>query len=633
MCGFAGIISWSNAHRVHRAVLEKMSARIAHRGPDGSGLYLNHESEITPDNPQVGLVHRRLAIIDLDERANQPFTDGRGRWLVFNGEIYNYRELRQRLDYPWKTQSDTEVLLAAYDQWGEQCVDQLNGMFAFAIWDGAKQELFLARDRMGQKPLYYSILPFSPPARGRRPEMIAFASELPALLTVPSIPTDLNSDALATYLSLGYIPNATIYQSVHKLDPATTLTLRDEGSTTRHYFDCYASFTDPQFTDAQAVSSTATLVKQAVNRQLVADVPVGCFLSGGVDSSVIAASVSKDYDLHTFSIAFDDPRYDESAYAQQVAQHLGTKHRTFHVTPDAAADLPALAAVFGEPFGDSSALPTHYLARETRKHVKVALSGDGGDELFAGYDRYRALKLTQRLSRASLLISAARAVTKALPGTHPKSRSARLKRLLESAHLPSAQRYAAYMRLFPPALIHELIGGPPRDAYDNLVALFDTGLAARPLVPNALAVDRVSYLPDDLLTKVDRASMLHALEVRSPFMDHDLVHFAARLSTDQLLKGGPKRMLREAFAADLPAWVFKRKKMGFAVPIGEWFRASLRPLLQDHLFAANSFARAHFNPTTVQRLADEHQTEKQDHAQRLYALLMLELWWKQQKNE
>ncbi len=658
MCGLAGIISWDNRYRASRGLLERMSARIAHRGPDGQGLYLNHESEITPDNPQVALAHRRLAIIDLDERANQPFTDGRGRWLVFNGEIYNYRELRKELesllpDYAWRTQSDTEVLLAAYTAWGEKCVEHFNGMFAFAIWDGGKQELFLARDRMGQKPLYIAMIAgkASPEPFDYHPTSIAavhdtdspiyaisFASELAALTEVPFVDRTLRSSAVAVYLSLGYIPNTTIYRGVQKLDHSRTLSLAHRSIKSNSYFQSYASFADAKAIEPATGRQVRDLVVQAVRRQLVADVPIGCFLSGGMDSSIIAAAMkavsTSAHRVLTFSIGFDDPRYDESAHAARVAEFLGTEHHCFRPTPAAADDLPHLAEVFGEPFADSSALPVHYLARETRAHVKVALGGDGGDELFGGYDRYRALALTQRLAGlGSFTVRVLSSLVRLLPGTHSKSHSARLKRLLASAHLPPSRRYSSYMALFDPEMIRQLAwpDAPPDQQFDNLSQMFDVGMAARPLVPNALAVDRLTYLPEDLLTKLDRTSMLHALEVRSPFMDHDLVRFASTLTTPQLLKGGPKRMLREAFAADLPAWVFKRKKMGFAVPIGEWFRASLRPMLHDHLFAADSFARSHFNLPIIRRLIDEHQREKIDHSQRLYALLMLELWWKNQK--
>jgi asparagine synthase (glutamine-hydrolysing) len=393
------------------------------------------------------------------------------------------------------------------------------------------------------------------------------------------------------------------------------------------------------------------LIIDAVRRQLVSDVPLGCFLSGGIDSSIIAAamkaSVGSDQPVHTFSIGFEDPRYDETRYAADVARHLGTKHEQFIVHPDAANDLPKLAAVFGEPFADSSSLPTHYLSRETRRHVKVALSGDGGDELFGGYDRYRALWMGEafRSMPEPLQRIAKSKLWEQLPGgTHPKSVVTRIKRMLASLHLPAPQRYDSYLRFFDDATVATLL--PREDASEGAMWLTHqfTGLSdGRDVVQTAIALDRVTYLPDDLLTKVDRASMLHALEVRSPFMDPSLVCFAAGLTTDQLfgsraharafmqtpMTAPAKTLLRDAFAADLPAFVFKRPKMGFAVPIGEWFRAHLRSMLHDTLLSRDSFAAANLDAITIQRLLREHESTQADHSQRLYALLILELWWRQ----
>lgn len=631
MCGFAGVVAWEDKFRVTRETLSRMSAAVAHRGPDGEGLYLNHEEKVTPDRPQVGLVHRRLAILDPDPRANQPFTDEQGRWIVFNGEIYNFRKLRDELsklnpDYAWRTNCDTEVLLVAYDVWGEQCVDHMNGMFAFAVWDEPNKLLFLARDRMGQKPLYFT-------SEGESGG-IAFASELSALGSVPWIDRTIAGADVMEYLRWGYFQSPhTIYAHIHQLPPAsTTACVRGRRRTPRVYFDPNRSIGE-RFDDSRVVHETRLLLTQAVKRQLVSDVPLGCFLSGGIDSSIVAACMKRVINpgqrVLTFSIGFNDSRYDETQWAARVAGHLGTTHHRFEVTPRAADDLPRLARVFGQPFADSSALPTNYLARETRHDVKVALSGDGGDELFGGYDRYRALALTERLAATPIVGRLARSPAwQALPGVHPKSRSVRLKRLLAGVSLPSGERYAQYTELFSTALAAEILNQEP----DNLTAQrFRSLQNAGEIVPAALALDRVSYLPDDLLTKVDRASMLHALEVRSPFMDHELVQFASGLTTDQLLRGGAKRMLREAFAQDLPAWVFKRKKMGFAVPIGEWFRGELRSMLRDNLFASDSFASSHFNRKVVERLVDEHERSIVDHSQRLYALLMLELWWKTSK--
>jgi asparagine synthase (glutamine-hydrolysing) len=641
MCGIAGVIAWDDRYRASRRMLEAMSAQIAHRGPDAQGAWINHEQTVTPQRPQAALAHRRLSIIDLDKRANQPMTDGRGLWIVFNGEIYNYRDLRRELtglrpDYAWRTQSDTEVLLAAYAQWGERCPEHLNGMFAFAVWDENRKELFLARDRMGQKPLYYALQGASDPCDpfDVKAQAVAFASELGALRHVDWLNAQPNIDGMAEYLTLGYFPGlSTAYRQVAKLMPGEWLKVACGATARDFYFDCHPE----PMPDSAARQWTRSLTLTAVGRQMVADVPIGCFLSGGVDSSIVAAAmkaaVGGAQRILTFSIGFDDPRYDETAYAAQIAQHLGTRHRRFVVRPDAAADLPRLARAFGEPFADSSALPTHYLARETRQHVKVALSGDGGDELFGGYDRYRAMRLGQRLRRAlsPLPWMAIAPLARALGGGHPKSRRARLARFLESLGRSPARRYQRYMRIFNDDLACRLLGIDHVPGADLLAGVFSAarrdGLDA---VQAALTTDRVTYLPDDLLVKLDRCSMLHALEVRSPFMDHELVQFAAGLSTDQLLGGGPKRMLREAFAQDLPAWVFERPKMGFAVPIGEWFRGELRPMLRDHLFAADSFAKQHFNMPLVGRLLDEHEQERVDHSERLYALLMLELWWKAQ---
>lgn len=652
MCGIAGVIAWDDRYRTSRETLARMSAAIAHRGPDGEGMWFNHEGEITPDRPQVALAHRRLAVIDLDPRANQPFTDGRGRWIVYNGEIYNYRELRQELqrlrpDYQWRTTSDTEVLLAAYAQWGEDCVQHLNGMFAFAVWDETNRSLFLARDRMGQKPLYMAQL------RGERCELpdgksgyvrkvTAFASELSALIELPWLDRGILPEALVEYLSWGYVPSRwTIFRGAMKLPPGSRQFQGRAWTRGGRYFLASDDFDDSAVRPADSVARTRSLVLLSVCRQMVSDVPIGCFLSGGMDSSVVAACMvaasGSASSVSTFTVGFDDPRFDETSQARAVARHLGTRHHEFRVRPDAAGDLPALAAVYGEPFGDSSALPTHYLSRETRTQVKVALSGDGGDELFGGYDRYRAMRLAERLA---VLPSAARTliasrVADLIPGTHPKSRLARLRRFLSTLGASAGGRYDSIMRLFAPGDVEALLGRPIPPADQLIMDLpgrFDRQIKlGRDPVQAALATDRATYLPDDLLTKLDRASMLHALEVRCPFMDHELVQFAAGLTTEQLLKGGPKRMLREAFAADLPGFVFKRRKMGFAVPIGEWFRGELRPMLHDHLFASGAFARDHFNLAVVRRLVDEHEQQRVDHSQRLYALLMLELWWKAQK--
>jgi asparagine synthase (glutamine-hydrolysing) len=627
MCGFAGVIVWDEQFRVSRQTIEKMSARIAHRGPDGEGYYFSPEAEITRERPMVALAHRRLAILDPDPRANQPFTDQAGRWIVFNGEIYNFSDLRKELSglqsgYPWRTNCDTEVLLLAYDQWGEKCLDHLNGMFAFVVWDAPTNSVFLARDRMGQKPLYIST-----PYRESNHRALAFASEIGALTPLEWTRQSTDESALAEYLRWGYTGNeSTIFTGIRKLAPGMwqrfTAGCQEGG--------CYFSPNDRDELQPHTVAETRKKVTDAVQRQLVSDVPLGCFLSGGIDSSIIVAAARMAGPVQTFSISFEDARYDETKYARAVASHLGTQHHEFIVHPNVAEDLPKLAAVFGEPFADSSALPTHYLSRETRKHVKVALSGDGGDELFGGYERYRAIRLSRRFDCLPVAVRrlASRAAMACLPAGHPKSLLAKSRRFFQHMDRSIGDRYSSYMRLFDDDAIRELLVSPFKLETDGVKAQFEQLAEERDVVQAALGTDRWDYLPDDLLTKVDRASMLHALEVRSPLMDHELVRFAAGLTTDQLLKGGPKRMLREAFAADLPAWVFKRKKMGFAIPIGDWLRKEFRSMLHDSLFASDSFASKNFDRQAVERLVAEHQSRRADHSHRLYALLMLEMWWR-----
>jgi asparagine synthase (glutamine-hydrolysing) len=609
-----------------------MSAAVAHRGPDGERLWFNHRDEIMPDAPQAAMGFRRLAVIDPDDRSMQPLSIG-SKTLVFNGEIYNYRELQAELaalrpEYEWQTEGDAEVLLLAYDTWREAAVPRLNGMFALAIWDEDNHSLFVARDRMGQKPLYLTA------ASVGTASVMAFASELAALRCLPWFDKTISRRSLEHYLRYGYVEGSaghTIYTSTAQLQPRT-MSLWQNGSPvwTKEYYDPNAK---EDVNAARTPERARELVARAVRRQLVSDAPLGVFLSGGVDSSIIAACAQADGPTQTFSIGFEDKRYDERRYAARVATHLGTTHREFIVRPNAAADLPMLAAVYGEPFADSSALPTHYLARETSAHVTVALSGDGGDELFGGYDRYRAMRQDARIRKMPLWLRHTLAVRigEHLPSSHPKTHMARIKRFLQTIDLEAGPRYASYLRVFDPATIALLLREPAVDMHyvDYIESSLDAWMGGRDAVEAAMAVDRTTYLPNDLLTKVDHASMLHALEVRSPFMDPDLVTFAAGLTTPELLEGGPKRLLREAFAKFLPEWVFTRQKMGFAVPIGEWFRtdSELAALLNDSLFAADSFAATHFNTKVVRHLLDEHLSGRADHTARLYALLMLELWW------
>ena len=605
MCGWVCLILFSPDPAIDPEAIVRMNLRQAHRGPDGSGEIRIVPTRMTPQTPYVAMAHRRLAVIDPHPRALQPFSDDAGRTLAFNGEIYNHLEIRKSLQVDWKTTSDTETLLAAYAAKGAHCLEQLCGMFSFAIWDPKTQSLFCARDRMGQKPLYYAYAPG---------QYLALASEPGALLECPWISREIDSHALDQYLALGYTPNSTIYKSIRKLAPGHFMTWRDGEMKISRYFDPNSPPVKEMGSQA-AIEETRRLVREAVASQLISDVPLGCFLSGGIDSSVVVANMRQALGpaapVMTFTIGFEDARYDESAYAEEVANHLGTKHQRFMVQPHAADDLPCLAKSLAEPFGDSSALPTHYLSRETRNFVTVALSGDGGDELFGGYDRYRAIAMGERLKTFAGPLGW---VSKFVRSKNPKSFFTRVRRFTEALHLPAGKRYEQYVRLLQAG------ESPIAEQFGEYVK------HGRGLIESAMATDRAVYLPEDLLVKLDRCSMLHALEVRSPFMDHRLVHFAAGLPSGVLMRGGPKNLLKQAFGHLLPGEVFKRKKMGFAVPIGDWFRKELRVMLHDLLTETHSLSKERLGKMELERLLSEHQNGVRDHTQGLYALAMLELW-------
>lgn len=617
MCGIAGIISFGESYRIESPMLEDMATRISHRGPDARDYWINHRERPSPDQPQVGLAFCRLAILDLDARAMQPMND-MSHHIVFNGEIYNFPDLKRHfVAKDWLTTGDTEVLLRVLATQGPEGVKQLNGMFALAMWNANSRTLLLARDRLGQKPLYYTW--------SADKKIFAFASQPTALRALPWVDWTIRHDGVEQYLRYGYVPrggSGTIYKHIYQLPPATWLQIGTNTHQEVRYFDPNRA----QAAMPKPAAYTRRLVLAAVKRQMVSDVPLGCFLSGGVDSSIIAAAMVQvaepNQPVLTFSIGFDDRRYDETPYATEVAVYLGTQHRKFTVKPDAATDLPLIAASLGEPFGDSSILPTHYLSREAAKHVKVALSGDGGDELFGGYERYRAVQLAMT---ARYIPRPLRGLLSLLPGYHPKSTAVRIRRFMASLDVSPDQRYTGYLRLFDDAQLQLL--GVPHDGFAIDRFLYRVLNRQRDVMQAAAALDRLMYLPGDTLTKLDRASMLHGLEVRSPLLDKEIVQFAAGLPSRQLY---PKRLLHKAFAADLPPRVFHRRKMGFAVPIGQWLRTQLRPMLHDLLFASDSFASAHFAKDGLTKLVDQHHRQIIDHSERLYALLMLELWWKTQ---
>lgn len=629
MCGFAGVVTNRPEWLPDDPTLDQMGRAIAHRGPDAQGtleVALPHRATCAK------LVHRRLAVLDPLPRANQPLSmtcDGRTVHLVFNGEIYNFRELRSELTprlpgLTWQTTGDTEVLLAAYLAWGPACVERLVGMFAFAVLDEGDGSLLLARDRLGQKPLYYGLSPDG--------AALAFASEVAALTPLAWTDTELDDHAVIHYLCFNYTPlEGSIYRGIRKLLPGHVLrwSSRSVAARPHRYWTPPPPDRTRALPPAEAARCVRSLVNEAVCSQLVADVPLGCFLSGGIDSAVVASCAQSALKalggcLRTFTVAFDDPAYDESLAAARVAHHLGTHHVVLRVGLPSASQtidlLAELARAYAEPFADSSAIPTWLLCQAARAHVTVALAGDGGDELFGGYDRYHAMAWAERY-RGLWRLPALSRLGQRLASGPPKARRTRVGRFLASAGLPPGERYEAWMRLFPPGLL----GAP---AYTGRVAgrclpgLDDVRMAA-------MALDRETYLDGDLLTKVDRASMHFALEVRAPMLDHRLVEWVTARPAETLFPPGvrpAKALLRRAFAGSLPRAVFDRPKRGFAVPIGAWFRERLADAARDLLASAGSWCAGRWGRAAVLQLVDEHVTAVADHGQRLFALIMLELW-------
>jgi asparagine synthase (glutamine-hydrolysing) len=597
---------------------------MRHRGPDASGEW---------SDGTCALGHRRLAIIDLSEAGRQPMGNEDGTIQVtFNGEIYNFVALRRELrglGHRFRTRTDTEVIVHAYERWGIRCVERLRGMFAFAVWDRRRRRLFLARDRVGKKPLFYA----------RQADRFLFASELQSLLADPTVPREVDLAALDAYLSYGYIPApATAFRGVAKLPPAHRLTLdlqpgAGEVRVERYWTLGYGPTL--RVTEAEACEAFREKLTEAVRLRMVSDVPLGAFLSGGIDSGIVVGLMAglSDRPVRTFTIGFEEAAYDEADQARRVAERWGTDHHPLVVRPDALAVVGTLARHFGEPYADSSAVPTYYVSKLTREGVTVALNGDGGDESFAGYGRYLAHRLAGRIGRVPGLCRTASALARGLPdSTDPRNRVRQARRFLASLGQPAERRYARWLtffrseakgRLYTEEFRQQL--GPAAPA-PWLESLFGEAEGLDP-VDAAMSVDVRSYLPYDLLVKVDITSMANSLEARSPFLDHEVMELAARLPARFKLRGRTsKYLLKRAFADLLPAENVRRPKMGFGVPVGQWFRGPLRGLVHDTVLSREAAGRGYFRPQEVQRLVDLHLEGRADHSYQLWNLLMLELW-------
>jgi len=627
MCGITGIVDLKDRRPVNAALLREMNGTLRHRGPDGDGFHIE---------PGVGLGHRRLSIIDL-EGGRQPLYNEDGTVVVtYNGEIYNFPELMselKRLGHAFKTRCDTEVIVHAWEAWGAGCLDRFNGMFAFALWDRNRETLFLARDRLGIKPLYYALLP-----DGR----ILFGSELKALLVCPELARKLDPRAVEEYFTFGYIPAPrTIFEGIRKLEPGTCATLTRGEREVRpvRYWDV------PLARGLPATDHAETLVaelKAAVGRRLVSDVPLGAFLSGGIDSSAVVAMMRELGVGHllTCSIGFSEPRYDESAYARRVARAKETDHKTETVEASDYRLLEKLVGIYDEPYADSSAIPTYRVCALARRHVTVALSGDGGDENFIGYRRYRLFAMEERLR--SMLPAGIRAPLFGWLGrTYPKLDWAprvfrgkttfeALARSASDAYLHGVSICADGMRrrMFAASFARDLQSYNARDVFESHRA----GKEFADPLRMVQYLDFKTYLPGDILTKVDRASMAHSLEVRVPFLDHRFVEWTAALPTAEKLKrAAGKYALKRALEPHLPREVLYRTKMGFAVPLDLWFRDSLRARIANAVTGERLKGCGVFAPEYLDTLVGEHQSGRRNHSAPLWALLMFDGFLKAQQ--
>ena len=621
MCGITGIVR-ADSKAVDREVLVRMNEAIHHRGPDEDGFYFSEG---------VGLAMRRLSIIDL-KTGQQPIPNqDRTAWIVFNGEIYNYQELRQRLEdlgHEFHTGSDTEAIVHAYDQYGTECPKYLRGMFAFAIWDERTKSLFLARDRVGKKPLLYAEV------NGN----LVFGSEFTALLANPDVSRDVNLEAIHHYLSFICVPAPlTAYQEIKKLEPGHSLLWRNGEVRIERYWQLDFS-RKTNLNEADAGERVVELLREAVRVRLMSEVPLGAFLSGGIDSSAVVALMAQESSeqIKTFSIGFDEKDFSELHHARRVAEHVGADHHEFVVRPDAMEILPTLVEHYGEPFADSSAIPSYYVSRETRRYVTVALNGDGGDECFAGYQRYAAMNIAQKYANlpAALRERVIAPVIGVLPGFEARQNPLRkAKRFVASASRPPVERYLRWISAFDEDAKQNLYS----DDFRNQTASFRTARFLEPwfakangagIVDASLLTDTMTYLPNDLLVKMDIASMAVSLEARSPFLDHHLMEFAASLPEKMKLRGlTTKYLLKRVLKELVPEENLTRTKMGFGVPIGYWFRGPMQPFLRETLFSAKALSRGLFNADNVRQIVEQHVKGQKDYSNRLWSLLMLELWF------
>lgn len=626
MCGITG---WANLdsstplNNNDEAVLHSMCEAIVHRGPDSEGLW-------TGDGVALGM--RRLSIIDLHTGDQPVFNTDRSVIVMMNGELYNYREVRadlQKRGYTFRTNSDTEILPHLYDEYGDAMLEHVSGMFAFALWDTKRKRLLIARDRFGEKPLYYGTF-------GRK---LIYGSEVKTLLAHPDVKTDLNLDALRQYLSFDYVPAPhSIYQGINKLPAAHKLVLENGAVKIDRYWSL--SFEKPieKPSVAEAAEHLRELLSDAVRRQLVSDVPLGILLSGGVDSSTIAAFAVRHATetVKTFSIGFTEDSFDESKYAREVSRHLGTEHYEDILSVDTAASLIGdIGKWLDEPLSDGSLLPTYLLASFVRKHVTVALGGDGGDEIFAGYPMYYAHKIAGMYERVPGVLRKGliEPAVNAMPvSAKNMSLDYKAKRFIRAANYDPVTRHHSWFGSFAidqhnSLLTREVLAHTSADIYRDAKDLLKT-TDAKSRIEQMQFLDINFYMAEDILTKVDRAAMAVSLETRAPFLDPRVAEYAASLPPEYKLRGNKgKFILKEAVKDMLPASILNRPKKGFGIPIAQWLRGNLNPLMHDMLAADRLKQQGIFDAAYVQKLITEHETSKASHHKELWTLLVFQLWY------
>jgi asparagine synthase (glutamine-hydrolysing) len=618
MCGIAGFADSSRSGgrtpEADLAQLHAMCEVIRHRGPDDEGVHVERG---------VGLGMRRLSIIDLSTGHQPIHNEDRTIWLVFNGEIYNYRELRRQLEaagHQFYTSSDTETIVHAYEEWGERAFERLRGMFGIALWDRPKRSLLLARDRAGIKPLHYA-------EHGGR---LYFGSELKSLIAAGSVSREIDLGALDHYLSYLYAPrDRAIFKGIRKLPPGHYAKWVDGRLGVHQYWQIGTAETQA-LSEEEAARSLYRVLADAVESHMVSDVPLGAFLSGGVDSSVVVGLMAKASrrPVKTFSIGFDEPEFDELEHARTVAAHFGTDHHEFVVKPDGLSILDRLIQHFDEPFADSSAIPTWYVSEIARRHVTVVLSGDGGDELFGGYDRYLPHPRVARFD--SLPVPGKRRVAGIVWPMMPHG--ARGKNFLRHVSRSDDGRYLDSIAFFQADEKQSLYTGDVWRALEGgsaeavLSRHFDR-FATLPVHSRMMRFDFETYLPEDVLTKVDRMSMAHSIESRVPLLDNDVIEFASTIPASlKIVNGRRKHILKEDAKRLLPPEILDRRKQGFGVPLGVWFRGGLTDVFSDVLRSPTTRQRGYFEPSFVDRLVQEHLSGKRDHTLRLWQLLVFELW-------